>query len=473
MSQPPVLTDGMQLLLRPAAHIVVAFVLFTTPLLYLPAARAEVAATVWQRASGVSGTVTHLVSAGEGASTMYASLASGGVLRSDDGGKNWSPANVGLPTGTLGRIDVHALAVDPTNERRAYTAVASGGDAAIYRTSDGGRSWFLAGRGFRGDKTDALAVTPDGSLIYAAIGGRLFVGAASGGDWVQQAVWSQQQVQALAFDREDATIVYTLAGGRLLVSQDGGMTWSDNLLPPPFAATALAVAPQGRLVVATRLGVFAGLDRGATWMPLGSPSAPGPMTSLTWDKMHPDVGYAANRDDVFMTVDGGRTWFGLAKGLVAPGIRSLAEQGSGRIAAATGNGVWWVQVARPPAPTATATPTGAPTATASPTAPATPSPSASPSPSSTLPATPMPEHTATPSPTSSSTPSPSPSATSPARSSPVATPTPAPPTATALPEPSPTPAPVRPPTPTPEPPKPTPVPPTPTLPPPPTATPRR
>ena len=67
-----------------------------------------------------------------------------GVYRSVDGGKTWSPANVGLPTGPkLGRI---GLAVSSMNPLKVYALVDNLANpkeeaAELYRSTDGGHRW--------------------------------------------------------------------------------------------------------------------------------------------------------------------------------------------------------------------------------------------------------------------------------------------------------------------------------------------
>ncbi len=84
---------------------------------------------------------------------MYASLwevypgingKNSGVYRSNDGGKNWSVCNKGLPSGPLvGRI---GLTVSYTNPLKAYALIDNlnntpGQSAELYKTTDGGLTW--------------------------------------------------------------------------------------------------------------------------------------------------------------------------------------------------------------------------------------------------------------------------------------------------------------------------------------------
>jgi photosystem II stability/assembly factor-like uncharacterized protein len=76
-------------------------------------------------------------------SHAYAAVEVGGVLRSDDGGRNWrlvegSDGNPRVfPPAPLIHPDVHAIAVHPTSPDRV-TAPTGGG---LYTSVDGGKTW--------------------------------------------------------------------------------------------------------------------------------------------------------------------------------------------------------------------------------------------------------------------------------------------------------------------------------------------
>ena len=64
---------------------------------------------------------------------IYASGPGLGILRSDDGGTNWRPANAGVPN-----LDVTALALHSFRRDTLYAWIRGEG---IYRTEDGGANW--------------------------------------------------------------------------------------------------------------------------------------------------------------------------------------------------------------------------------------------------------------------------------------------------------------------------------------------
>ncbi len=94
------------------------------------------------------------------------------LIRSDDGGSTWAPADAGLAAGGLVQ-----LAVDPQDADLVY----AGTDDGVWKSTDGGRSWSRAG----------LAGQNVLILIAPAVPGRL----------------------------------YTVLDGRVLRSDDAGATW--------------------------------------------------------------------------------------------------------------------------------------------------------------------------------------------------------------------------------------------------------
>jgi photosystem II stability/assembly factor-like uncharacterized protein len=87
-----------------------------------------------------------------------------GVYKSTDGGEDWAFAGKGL-----GTLTPNSLAIDPSDPQTLYagTSCSSPNIACIFRTTDGGRSWFPTGAQFMQSVT-SLAIDPiSTSTIYA------------------------------------------------------------------------------------------------------------------------------------------------------------------------------------------------------------------------------------------------------------------------------------------------------------------
>ncbi len=89
---------------------------------------------------------------------LYA-MTSLGVMRSQDAGKSWHPANGDLPQG---RDGVRALLSVPSKSQELYVGTANG----LYHTNDAGATWQQAG--LAGENIIALAASQSGpQRVYA------------------------------------------------------------------------------------------------------------------------------------------------------------------------------------------------------------------------------------------------------------------------------------------------------------------
>ena len=85
--------------------------------------------------------------------TVYAGVEDAAIFRSTDGGKNWKelPGLRGHGTGPkwqpgAGGMCLHTIILDPSNPKRIYIAISAAG---AFRTDDGGATWKPINRGLR------------------------------------------------------------------------------------------------------------------------------------------------------------------------------------------------------------------------------------------------------------------------------------------------------------------------------------
>ncbi|MEY3922180.1 MAG: hypothetical protein RL634_1941 [Bacteroidota bacterium] len=154
-----------------------------------------------------------------------------GLFKSEDGGNTWRKLTKGLPTTTedgLGRI---GFTIAPSNSKRMYATVDAEKKGGIYRSDDGGESWYMLtedGRLWgRGSDFAEVKVDPKNQdIVYSANvvtwksvdGGKSWTGikGAPGGDDYHR-IWinpNNPNIIALGLDQ----------GGTITVN--GGETWS-------------------------------------------------------------------------------------------------------------------------------------------------------------------------------------------------------------------------------------------------------
>jgi photosystem II stability/assembly factor-like uncharacterized protein len=204
------------------------------------------------------------------------------LMESRDGGTTWAALDVagaGLPKKPWGRIEVSFA---PSEARVLYAFIESPA-SALYRSSDGGRTWEPRDRSqamvWRPFYFARLVVDPtnperlfktDGELIASEDGGRSFQYASGGshGDWHD--LWIDPRNPKHVIGGDD---------GGLWVSRDGGSKWwkVDSLPVSQFYHASVDAEDPYR--------VCGGLQDNDSWC--GDSAFPGGITNARWDRVGP------------------------------------------------------------------------------------------------------------------------------------------------------------------------------------------
>jgi hypothetical protein len=294
--------------------------------------------------------------------SFYFGAVGGGVWRSADAGRVWTPVFDGPPSGSIG-----ALAVAPSDPDVVYVGTGeadmrsdvSYGDG-IYRSSDGGRTFLHTGL-YLSQQIARILVDPHNPdvVLVAALGHAfgpnpergVFRSADGGKSW-QQVLYRDHDTGAidLAADPDDPRRVMAALwnvhrppwstyaplggpGGGLFASSDGGLTWRE------LAGHGLPAGPTGRIGLAfaggrpgqrghriyaliddpVQPGLYRSDDAGQSWSRVGADrritNRPWYFGGVTAHPSDPDTVYVANVS-LYRSSDGGRT-FEAVKG--APG----------------------------------------------------------------------------------------------------------------------------------------------------------
>jgi len=181
--------------------------------------------------------------------TIYVSLEIGGLLTSDDGGKNWAAAIDGVYV-VEDSVDLHGVVVSPT--RRGLVTITT--RVGTFQSADAGRHWR---------KLPVPALREKGSYCRAIV---------------------------YAPNRPDT--IYLGAGndfdgdrGALFRSDDNGASWQAETLPGPLKSTIFAIAvnpalPDHIACASKNGGVFVTGDRGGSWRYAPLPRGAGHVFSL-------------------------------------------------------------------------------------------------------------------------------------------------------------------------------------------------
>jgi len=284
---------------------------------------------------------------------FYMGQVNGGVWKSDDYGRTWTPIFDHESTQSIG-----AIAVAPSDPNTIYVASGEGlhrpdlsvGNG-IYKSIDAGKTWthFDLSDGFQ---IPALAVDPrDPNKVFAAVLGHpygpneqrgLFQSLNGGRTW-QKILYKDENTGAsdVEIDPSNPDVIYASmwevregpwedgnevngTGGGLFKSTDGGNSWNplSNGLPKDLSQIYVAIAPSDpRRLYATLATASGGLafyrsdDAGENWSKITDDPRPsgriggGDLPIPRVDSKIPDVVYSASTVTMRST-DGGKTWSG-------------------------------------------------------------------------------------------------------------------------------------------------------------------
>jgi photosystem II stability/assembly factor-like uncharacterized protein len=154
-----------------------------------------------------------------------------GVYKSTDGGTTWREINKGLPTFAEDRLGRIGLAVAPSAPKRLFATVEANQKAGLYRSDDGGESWYLVNgdprvtnRASDFAEVKVHPTNPDivitGSIVAwkSTDGGKTFTafrGAPGGDDYHR--IW---------INPKHPDIILLAADQGAIVTLNGGATWS-------------------------------------------------------------------------------------------------------------------------------------------------------------------------------------------------------------------------------------------------------
>ncbi len=254
--------------------------------------------------TNIGGRITGIVFHPSNGNIIYAGAADGGVLKSTDGGVNWT-----MLTDDFITLSVGDVTIDPSNPNTVYVGLGEANLAGdnydgdgIYRTTDGGTTWTNIGLA-QTKRIGRVAVHPtDPDIIFVAGAGA-------------------------QFSTDSARGVYR--------TTDGGMTWQkvlyisdstsaiDVRINPLHPDTVYAAmwerlrSPIRRKAGGVTSGIYRSTDMGTTWSELtsGLPSGPNVgrigiaicqgTTNILYAIYADSIGYF---ESVFKTTDGGNTW---------------------------------------------------------------------------------------------------------------------------------------------------------------------
>ncbi len=301
--------------------------------------------------------ISSVVVDGENSQTMFA--IGKWPYKTTDYGAHWQPINNGMGEGLV-------IVQDPADAQVLYGGSYHYYYGGVYKTTDAGATWQAS---LRDVAINDIAIAPtEPGIVFAGgledpyVGG-LFRSEDAGNTWTTV---DQTQASCIAVDPTDAAIVYAGGSTGLRKSVDGGDTWfpiENGLnLPASGWVLALAIHPHFTNIVycgTSEAGVFKSIDGGAHWVNVSEGIDPTPLghkdiLALLIDPTDTNVLYAGTwwEKGVFVTVDGGLTWYPLGAASGARNCVDLAlDRDNPEVVYSAGNGLWrYVRTSTPTPP---------------------------------------------------------------------------------------------------------------------------
>ena len=280
---------------------------------------------------------------------FYIAQVNGGVWKTDDYGRTWTPIFDDQPTGSVG-----CIAVAPSDANIIYVGSGEGlqrpdlsvGDG-IYKSSDAGKTWTHLGLR-DGQQIPQIAVDPrDPNRILVAVAGhpygpneeRGIFRSTDGGKTFAKVLYKDENVGGadVLIDPQNPDTAYAALwearqgpwenaawngnGGGVYKSTDNGKTWRQlsGGLPDGIIQANLAIAPSSTRRLIASVGTSTGVnlyrtdDAGDSWAIVTKDPRPagriggGDLSVPRFDPKNPDVVYVASTVS-WKSTDGGKTW---------------------------------------------------------------------------------------------------------------------------------------------------------------------
>ncbi len=279
----------------------------------LEVAREILASRVGTSLGPPGGEVRSLVLAPQDASRLYLGTVDGNLYYSSDGAASWDLSYAGLPSDAV----IDNLIVHPHDDDTVFAAYYRGnGRGGLVRSTDGGVNWTVLP--VPGDPSlRAMAIAPSNpDIIYVGGLGGIWRSNDGGNNWID--VGDNRKpfefVESLAIDPRDPDRVYAGTWRQAYRTTDGGETWlrMHNGMHIDRDVFSVTIDPRDpdSLLAGTCNFIYTSGTGGDDWVELrkGLAADHNRVHLVAHDPANPDILYAGTRGALYRSDDGGKSF---------------------------------------------------------------------------------------------------------------------------------------------------------------------
>ena len=187
------------------------------------------------------GRVSHLVYHPTDSNILFAVTASGGVFKTSNEGATWRPISDFLP-----QTSCASLAINPRNPKVMYLGTGdanyNGGGLGVWKTTNGGNSWFQSSFGLGNKLVSYILFTPnDTSKLIAACSDGIYKSTDAGGSWVKKTTVSSSY-RDLQYNPGSSKMMYSATNTFFYRSYDNGNTWIQSTINNAITCAGIKIA---------------------------------------------------------------------------------------------------------------------------------------------------------------------------------------------------------------------------------------
>jgi photosystem II stability/assembly factor-like uncharacterized protein len=287
------------------------------------------------RRTPVPGSPTDLVAISP--TTAFAT-SNNAIYRTVDSGGSWTlvaqtpspPPSFGVPPGSPGRT-LRSLAF-PT----ADVGYAAGDGGTVMKTIDGGANWTPATSPGSGLDLTGVRCADASLCLFTTASGASIVRTPDGGATYTQVTAAASPLRAVAFASATRAIASGDSGVTVL-SDDGGVTWRTISASIAGDIGGITAGSAGFAYAVGSTAISLTSDGGGTWRSVGIPT---PRAIAVAAFADPLTGYVQDDGGTLRrTTNGGTSWQILDPGPVTGTLQDIVTLGSGKVLLVTTNGI--------------------------------------------------------------------------------------------------------------------------------------